>query len=493
MRLKVARRFTRGLRFRLTASYALFFTLILISVAALFRNRLESTLHQQSRDVLGQEWAAMKGYLQIQEDKRAHWLFDRDDPDEAYIVSQILRVYMLADEKGGAMQWSTVYHEGLGLDTPEHIRAVIQSGQPSWVTREDHNGTPYLIRAGVVYDEAHRYPYYVALGRSLGPNTSILREYTWIYVGIIPLGILCGCGLGWLLAGRALTPVKEVARAAQRISGSNLSLRIPSRGAGDELDYLIETFNRMIERLERNFQQIRQFSTDVSHELRTPITAIRGQLEVALFTAETTEQYRDAVLNALQDIERLSQIVRALLLLSQAESGQLALQKTRLDLSAVVREVVEQFEIPAEGGNVRLTANLPPGCFVEADRIQIERMLSNLLSNALKFTPEGGEVRVALECGPESVTLAVEDTGCGIPAASLPHIFERFYRAPDVRPEAGAERGLGLGLSFVAWIARVHGGEVKVDSQPGLGSRFTVVLPAPAPEPLNDRQPALPG
>ena len=150
------------------------------------------------------------------------------------------------------------------------------------------------------------------------------------------------------MAGRALTPVIEVAQAAQRISGSNLSLRIPTRGAGDELDYLILTFNRMIERLEGSFQQIKQFSTDVSHELRTPITAIRGQLEVALFTAKTTEQYREAMFNALQDIDRLSQIVRALLLLSQAESGQLALQKSRLDLARVVRDLVEQFQIPAE-------------------------------------------------------------------------------------------------------------------------------------------------
>src|SRR5213076_3154748 len=116
-----------------------------------------------------------------------------------------------------------------------------------------------------------------------------------IYIGLVPVIIFGGCLLGWLFAGRALSPVLSVAQAAQRISGSNLSLRIPSRRAGDELDYLIETFNRMIERLESSFNQIRQFSTDVSHELRTPITAIRGQLEVALFTAKSAEQYREAI------------------------------------------------------------------------------------------------------------------------------------------------------------------------------------------------------
>src|SRR6202043_4137767 len=197
--------------------------------------------------------------------------------------------------------------------------------------------------------------------------------FTWTNVALIPVLILGGCLSGWFVAGRALTPVLEVAQAANRISGSNLSLRIPSRGAHDELDYLIETFNRMIDRLEQSFNQIRQFSTDVSHELRTPITAIRGQLEVALFTASSAEQYREAMLNSLQDVERLSQIVRALLLLSQAESGQLALQKTRLDLTELVADVVDQFQIPYEEARLRLTADLPPECIAEVDRIQIER------------------------------------------------------------------------------------------------------------------------
>src|ERR1022692_3491412 len=232
----------------------------------------------------------------------------------------------------------------------------------------------------------------------------------------VALGILSS------LSRRRVMPVMQVAQTAQRITGSNLSLRIPTRAAGDELDYLILTFNRMIERLENSFQQIRQFSTDVSHELRTPITAIRGQLEVALFTAKTVEQYRDATLNSLQDIERLSQIVRALLLLSQAESGQLALQKTRLDLSSVVRDIVDQFQIPAEGAHVELSADLPPECAAEVDRVQIERMLSNLLSNALKFTPAGGRVHVALRSLPESISIDVEDTGCGIPEEHIPHI-----------------------------------------------------------------------
>jgi signal transduction histidine kinase len=212
--------------------------------------------------------------------------------------------------------------------------------------------------------------------------------------------------------------------------------------------------------------------------LRTPLTAIRGQLEVALFTAETPDQYREAMLNALEDVEKLSSIVRALLLLSQAEAGQLTLQKTPLDLATVAADVVDQFQIPAEEKNVTLTATLETGAVVSADRTQIERLLSNLLSNAVKYTPGGGTVRVLVGAGssPGWVRLVVEDSGTGIPAQNLPHIFDRFYRVRT--PQTSVVPGLGLGLSFVAWIVEVHGGRIDVASTEGEGSRFTVLLPS---------------
>ncbi len=254
---------------------------------------------------------------------------------------------------------------------------------------------------------------------------------------------------GWLIAGRALQPVMAIARAAQRISGSNLSLRIPERKTADELEYLIETFNDMIARLEQNFIQVRQFSTDVSHELRTPITIVRGQLEVALFTAQTAEQYRDAIITAMGDVERLSQIVRALLLLSQAETGQVVLQLQTLDLCETARNITEQFEIPAEGAGVDISFHAGPGnCTGEFDRVQIERMLSNLISNSVKFTPAGGEVRVSVDRVGDHAELVVQDTGQGIAPQHVPHIFDRFYRVRDLREQASPEKGLGLGLSF---------------------------------------------
>src|ERR1019366_5170147 len=177
------------------------------------------------------------------------------------------------------------------------------------------------------------------------------------------------------------------------------------------------------------------------------------------------------------DIDRLSQIVRALLLLSQAESGQILLQKSRVNLREVVNDQVEQFQIPGEAAGVILTADLPPACSAEVDRVQIERMITNLLSNALKFTGEGGAVKMSLQTQPLFVELVVEDNGRGIPTEHLPHIFDRFYRVPGQGTAPSPEQGLGLGLSFVAWIVKAHDGKIEVESTPGKGTRFIIRLP----------------
>src|SRR5260370_12302035 len=197
---------------------------------------------------------------------------------------------------------------------------------------------PDLIISVMLPYEYHS-KYYVALGRPIAINLKSLDQFIWNYSMILPLAVMVSALLGWFLAGRALTPVNRVAQTAERITHSNLNMRLETRGARDELDRFIESFNRMMVRLHLSFERMRQFSTDVSHELRTPLTVIRGQLEVALFTATTVEQYRDAMANALEDVERLSNIVRALLMLSQAESGQLALNKTDMDLPDMVREL----------------------------------------------------------------------------------------------------------------------------------------------------------
>ncbi len=468
-------RFTRGLRFRLTLSYVVFFTFLLCGTGWFFHHTLSSILDNQAREVLEEEWATVNGYLRVVGGYPL-WFYDREDPEERAVVERLRRVFLLTDDSGKVLEISGAY-QLIGVDSPAEIRAALQSPNPVFRVRSSSQGLPYMIRSGALNGEHRRY--YAAVGRPLSESRRVLERFTLSYSTLTPIVILASCVLGWVMAGRALRPVHDVSRAARRISGQNLSLRIDPRGADDELDELIGAFNHMMERLEASFEQIRRFSADVSHELRTPITAIRGQLEVALFTAQDQEQYREAIVNAMQDIERLSQIVRALLFLAQAESGHLALHKAPLDLPGLVRDVVEQFQIPAEDAQITLEAELPNRFEASVDRVQIERLISNLLSNALKYTPAGGRVGVRLARKGDQVELGVEDSGRGIAAEHLPHIFERFYRAPG--PDESEERGIGLGLSLVAWIVKAHDGTVEVASEPGKGSRFTVHFPAGAP------------
>jgi len=461
---------TRGLRFRLALSYVLFFTVLLVLLGMLFRQVLGGTFQAQMESVLDEEWGAAKGYLRTGPEG-PNWFYDEKDPDESFTVRRVQRVYMLADTAGHPLQHSDIY-DSIGIDPPAEIREILQSGKPAIRVRIDASGVPYMIRSGLWVDhDGHKY--YLAIGRAVDYNNKVIGDFTRTYFAMVPLVIMLSGVLGWFLAGRALEPVNSVADAAQRITHSNLDVQIPARHTGDELDRMIEAFNHMMTRLNHSFEQIRQFSTDVSHELRTPLTVVRGQLEVALFTAQTVEQHREAMADALEGVERLSNIVRALLMLSQAESGQLVLQKNEMDLSGLIRDLVDQHQIPAEAQGVHLSAELPDGSVLTGDRIQIERLISNLLGNAIKYTPAGGQVKVRLVPRFDQVELIVEDTGVGISPAHLPHIFDRFYRVPSADPE----KGLGLGLSFVAWIAKAHGGSVTVESALNKGTRFTVLLP----------------
>ncbi len=472
-------RVVRGLRFRLTLSYVLFFTVLLIAIGVLFRQALRSEMNGDVQALLEEEWGAAKGYLRI-ENQRPIWVEDSTDPEESYIVERLRHVYLLSDSNGYLLEHTPTY-DAIGIDSPQEIARILKLPKAEIHVRRDKNGVPYLIKAGAVPDERGQ-PYFFALGRSLEENERTVDGFTRMYFLLLPAMIALTGLAGWVLAGRAIQPLNSVARAAQELTGANLSTQIPGRGAGDELDHLIDSFNHMTRRLSQSFEQIRQFSTDVSHELRTPLTAIRGQLEVALFTADTTEQYRDAMVYALEDVEKLSSIVRALLLLSQAESGQLVLQRTPLDLGELAAEVVDQFQIPAEEKGISLTALFDEGTSAPVDRTQMERLLSNLLSNALKYTPKGGQVNVRIGKDPEHpgwARLVVEDTGVGIASEDLPHIFDRFYRVRNA--QTNKIEGLGLGLSFVSWIVSAHGGELHVESTPGKGTRFEIRLPGAIP------------
>lgn len=461
-----------GLRWRLTLIFVACFVILVLGLGVLFRQTLDRVLQDNASELLVEEWSSLKSYMRFEKGGLT-WVYDEEDPDEVSTVQRLRGVLMVTDSAGNVVEASGEYRE-VGLETTAEIRRILQSGKIEEKLRRDKEGYLYLFRSGPWIADS-RQTYFVSIGRILDQDEYVAEEFSRKYYGVVPPLILGLAVLCWYLAGRALRPLDDVAKAAQSITSENLNLSIPRRGVNDELDHLIDAFNNMVERLEDSFNQIRQFSIDVSHELRTPLTAIRGQLEVALFTASTPEQFREVVAGAIEDVDRLAKVVRTLLHLSQAETGQVALTKEPIDLMALAADVIDQFQIPAEIANITLDADLSPA-LISGDRIQIERLISNLLSNAVKYTPQRGTVRLIVRQKDHGVELVVSDTGAGIPPEHLPHIFERFYRVPD--GNRNPERGLGLGLSFVAWIAKAHGAKIHVESTVGQGSTFTVSFAA---------------
>lgn len=480
MKLRPTRR-PLGLRARLTLSYALFFALLLLGVGWLFRQTLRNIQLRDAEALVAQDWAAAKGHLAIRKNT-IYWTHDREDQEVERVIKNLQTVFLLAESDGHPLLMSESYRS-LAVEESEVLQ-WLNASTPQDRLRRGRDGVLYLVRSGPHLADQQRYV--LSIGRSLEANERVLSQFTQTYFTGIPLMLLGVAGLGWLMAGRALAPVKDVARAAGALSGENLGVRLAKRGAADELDELVSAFNNMADRLESSFTQVRQFSVDASHELRTPLTAVRSQLEVALITAKTPEQYREAIMTAIEDVEQLSLVVKALLHLAQAESGQVVLTREPVAMRELVGRVAEQFQFPAEAEGIHLETELED-CTVVGDRVQLQRMISNLLSNALKYTARQGGVTVTLrrsEGG--SVDLSVSDTGVGIAAEHIPHIFDRFYRVHEA--SRSGERGLGLGLSFVSWIAKVHAARIAVSSEPGRGTRFTISFPAPDPSLLAQQQ-----
>lgn len=471
-------KFVRTLRFRLASTFLILLAAVLTIVAFAGTTTLSHILENQSEQAVTDQLGALKGLLHFDEQKGGEpYLFlDNEDNESAAERSRLQTVYLIADDQGRVDRgnWPpTLEHLDDRQTILSELADMSKTHEPVFktITASDH--TVYEVISSTSTDTVHDRRWYIAEGRSLAGDHAVLRKFRRNLLIFLPIALIACAVVSWFSAGRVLTALGSVEKAAEAITGSNLGLQIPKRGADDELDRLIDSFNAMSGRLKSSFEQIRQFSTDVSHELRTPLTAIQGQLEVALFTATHKEQLQEAIENALQDVERLANLVRALLLLSQSESGQIPMNKTSLDLAHLVADLVDQFQIPAEAHNLKLSAETARPVICEVDRTQIERVITNLLSNALKYTPGGGWVRASVEPAGSSVRLTVEDSGVGIPEDHLPHIFDRFYRVPDPNPE----KGLGLGLSFVAAIVKAHGGDIRVTSRPGHGSRFEVLLP----------------
>lgn len=289
-----------------------------------------------------------------------------------------------------------------------------------------------------------------------------------VAMGIITLG-------GYWLVYRALRPVEQITRAAEKITQLNLSDRLPVANSGDELERLSLALNRMIARLDDAFQNSRRFAADASHDLRTPLTILRGELENMVEDSKLDRELRARLGSLLEEAIHLTKIVEQLFTLTQLDSGNSCTERKRFDLSELARTTAEQMSLLAEDKRIALACEAPQPVWVEGDRSRIKQVIVNLLDNAVKYTRPEGRVLLRVETTNGHARLEVEDNGIGIPADALAHVFERFFRVDKTR-SAGAESA-GLGLSIVKSICTAHGAEVKVASTPNVGSRFSITLP----------------
>lgn len=291
----------------------------------------------------------------------------------------------------------------------------------------------------------------------------------------IPLTLGIAVGGGIFLARRALTPIDQIAAEARQISATDLSRRLGLPHGDDEVGHLVTTLDDMLDRLDRVFQRQRQFTSDASHELRTPLAVIRSQAESVLQRKHSPDEYRQTLETIRDQAERMGNLIAKLLILARSDDGREQLELESLNLSDLVEGVAAEFQGPAAAKGLRLTTEIAQQQAVRGDQTRLTQLLANLVDNAIKYTP-AGEVIISLERAGKWALLKVRDTGVGIPAEHLPHIFERFYRIDEAR--SSSEGGVGLGLSICEWIVRAHGGRIRVESAAGRGSTFKVWLPA---------------
>jgi two-component system, OmpR family, sensor kinase len=323
--------------------------------------------------------------------------------------------------------------------------------------------------------------------QSLHPQREIMEDIRYTFYWIIPIALLLASAGGYFLARKSLAPVAAMATQARGMGASRLSDRLEVANPRDELGTLALSFNELLDRLEKSFEQQRRFVADASHELRTPVAILQGETEVTLSRIDRTpEEYRETLGILREESHRLAHIIEDLFTLTRADAGQYPLQLREVYLDELAADVLRRTRSLAIAKGIALTSAIEPELALQADEDLLRRMLLNLMDNAIKYTPPGGKVHV--ECRREGAdyALRVTDTGAGIPAELQPRIFERFFRADKARSRSeGDTGGAGLGLSIALWIAEAHHGRLELTRSDATGTTFTVWLPVPAEGPAH--------
>ncbi|MGH8259524.1 MAG: sensor histidine kinase [Steroidobacteraceae bacterium] len=473
---------TRSLSFRLVAWYAGLLTLVFLLLGAV-------------------TFAAVANYLQanLREDqvRRARQIADTllngiTASGEPALAAAVESLY--APETNDRFIRVT---RGSPAGTGGPGRVLFQSGEPhghsfdptvvpllrelpqSVSSREVRMPRGSLVIAAVPHRAASGRHYIVEVGASTAPIDATVARLLIVLAAGFPVAVLLAAAGGFFLVRRALAPVDRIAQKAEAITQHSLSERLPVAESGDELERLSISLNHMISRLEEAVQSSKRFVADASHELRTPLTALRGELEGFLADPQLAARMRETLGSLLEEVDRLASVVEGLLALSRLDAGEARSEWVRFDLAELVTTTSDQMSLLAEDKDIRVICDAHRGLLVEGDRARMKQVVVNLLDNAIKYTPNGGTVRLRVGREDATAVLDVSDTGIGIPRDALPHVFERFFRVE--RSRTREQGGAGLGLSIVKSICTAHGAVVEVTSVPEQGSRFRIRQPLATP------------
>jgi heavy metal sensor kinase len=471
MSLKIRGKFLRRTDVKLTFFYIFTFFLSALIICGFLYIRLKHQLIKEVDRLLLDETDELSEVL-IQDPKG-------DASLKNFEMGVVTRTYYpiyfkLLDRDGASLYVSKGFKE-IEYTFSDKILANARNGKKTMESfHSPRRRTPYRIINTPVYRDGSL-TYIIQLGTHLRFVRKSLSHFKRNILAVFPIILVLGSLGGWILARRSVSPIGYIASKTKTITSQNLSERLSPRGTGDEMDDLIGTINGMIARLESSFKRMAEFTADASHELKTPLCALRGEAELLLSKERTTEDYQEGLAHFVERFDQVNRMINDLILLSKSDSSQVELNRVPLRLDLLIQDIGNLFQILAEQKNVALRIDPCQETVVMGDKMRLQQLFTNLIDNAVKFTPERGSIRIRVEKDRDFVKVKVVDTGMGIPKEEQENIFKRFYRVDKSRSkEIG---GVGLGLSIAEWIAQAHLGKIEVESELNKGSTFTVYLP----------------
>ncbi|UCG26359.1 MAG: HAMP domain-containing protein [Chloroflexota bacterium] len=451
------------LRQRLTLWYTLSMGLILLLFAAFLYVQVRRSLIDQVDAAL--RLAAAQALISLDEEGGRLAFQAERNPEAMQRLNDDFVIYLR--DPGGAVLSRLSNDDNLPLFPPEMGANTKEIEGETWrvygqaVSAGDQNGL-------------------LQVGQELDPVVATLASLqAQLLLGLSLALLLAGLG-GFFLAGRALRPINRITQIAQAISASDLGQRIHYQGPADEVGRLAQTFDTMLDRLQAAFDRERRFTGDAAHELRTPLTALKGRIGVTLSRPRQPAAYEETLQEMEDQVDRLIRLSNDLLFMARLDQGQFRPLTEQLQLTDLIGAVLDQVQPSAETKGITLVENIPQGLTIQGDLNLLLRLFLNLLDNAVKYTPENGRVTVQGRQQTGKTQVAISDTGPGIAAEHLAHLFDRFYRAEEDRARTGAaggQSGAGLGLAIAYEIARAHGGTLTATSEAGMGTIFMVQLP----------------